>query len=281
MSYQHIRLQPISGSLGAIINGVDLRQPLNEGTYGEIKHALLENLVLFFRDQDLTPGQQIAFGRCFGDLHVHPFIPSLPGHKEIIVLKAKNGAEENLRLANAWHPDLSYTNDPPLLGILRSIRPPARGGDTMWVNLYRAYETLSPKMQEIVSGLSAWHDVTKTYRRQELQTDGGPERYAQTFKKAPPVLHPLVRVHPETGRKLLYISELTTTHIEGLHERESNALLQMLYQHIDWKELHCRFYWEKNSLAVWDNRCTAHYAVGDYSEPREMHRVTVIGKQLL
>ena len=281
MSYQHIRLQPISGSLGAIINGVDLRQPLNEGTYGEIKHALLENLVLFFRDQDLTPGQQIAFGRCFGDLHVHPFIPSLPGHKEIIVLKAKNGAEENLRLANAWHPDLSYTNDPPLLGILRSIRPPSRGGDTMWVNLYRAYETLSPKMQEIVSGLSAWHDVTKTYRRQELQTDGGPERYAQTFRKAPPVLHPLVRVHPETGRKLLYISELTTTHIEGLHERESNALLQMLYQHIDWKELHCRFYWEKNSLAVWDNRCTAHYAVGDYTEPREMHRVTVIGKQLL
>ncbi|MBN8279702.1 MAG: TauD/TfdA family dioxygenase [Gammaproteobacteria bacterium] len=280
MAFQHIRLQPISGSLGTIVHGVDLRQPLDDATYQEVKQALLDNLVLFFRDQDLTPGQQVEFGRQFGDLHIHPFIPSLADHKEIIVLKAKNGAEENLRLANAWHPDLSYTSDPPLLGILRAVRPPSRGGDTMWVNLYRAYETLSPKMQAIVGELSAWHDVTKTYRRQELHTPGGPERYAQTLKKAPPVLHPLVAVHPETGRKLLYLSELTTTHIEGLREKESNALLQMLFQHIDWKELHCRFYWEKNSIAVWDNRCTVHYAVGDYDEPREMHRVTVIGDRL-
>jgi len=280
MDYQNIRVQPLAGSLGAIIHGVDLRQPLPDDTYHEIKQALLDNLVVFFRDQDITPEQQIAFGRRFGDLHVHPFIPNLPGHKEIIVLRAKDGNTENLRLANAWHPDLSYTNEPPLLGILRSIKLPSRGGDTMWVNLYRAYETLSPRMQAIIGELSAWHDVTKTYRRQELQTDGGPERYDQTFKKAPPVLQPLVAVHPETGRKLLYISELTTTHIEGLREKESNALLQMLFQHIDWKELHCRFYWQKNSIAVWDNRCTAHYAVCDYTEPREMHRVTVIGDQL-
>lgn len=280
MNFQRIRLQPISGSLGAIVHGVDLRGPLDEATYGEIKQALLDNLVLFFRDQDITPQQHIDFGRRFGELHVHPFIPSLQGHKEIIVLKAKSGAEENLRLANAWHPDLSYTNDPPLLGILRSIRPPVRGGDTMWVNLYRAYETLSPRMQAIVGDLSAWHDVTRTYRRQELQAEGGPERYAQTFRKAPPVLHPLVGIHPETGRKLLYVSELTTTHIEGLREKESDALLQMLLQHVDWKELHCRFYWEKNSIALWDNRCTAHYAVGDYDEPREMHRVTVTGSTL-
>ncbi len=280
MSYQRIRLQPISGSLGAVIHGVDLREPLDDEQYQEIKRALLENLVVFFRDQDVTPEQQIAFGRRFGDLHIHPFIPSLKDHKEIILLRATSGAQENLRLANAWHPDLSYTNDPPLLGILRSVRAPARGGDTMWVNLYKAYETLSPRMQEIVGGLSAWHDVTKTYRRQELHTEGGPAQYAQTLKKAPPVLHPLVGVHPETGRRLLYISELTTTHIEGLREPESNALLQMLFQHIDWKELHCRFYWEQNSIAMWDNRCTVHYAVGDYTEPREMHRVTVIGQQL-
>lgn len=280
MTGQHIRLQPISGSLGAIIHGVDLRRPLDDDTYAEIRQALLDNLVIFFRDQDITPEQQIAFGQRFGELHIHPFIPNLEGHKEIILLRAKSGAQENLRLANAWHPDLSYTNDPPLLGILRSIRAPARGGDTMWVNLYRAYETLSPKMQAIIGELSAWHDVTKTYRRQELHTEGGPAQYAQTLKKAPPVLHPLVGTHPETGRKLLYISELTTTHIEGLREKESNALLQMLFQHIDWKELHCRFYWEQNSIAVWDNRCTVHYAVGDYTEPREMHRVTVIGDRL-
>lgn len=279
-TYRKISIQPVAGSLGAEIHGVDLRQPLDDDTYGEIKQALLDNLVIFFRDQDITPEQQIAFGRRFGDLHIHPFIPSLKDHKEIIRLTAKSGAEGNLRLANAWHEDLSYTYDPPLLGILRSVTTPSRGGDTMWVNLYRAYDTLSDRMKEIVETLSAWHDVTKTYRRQELQSEGGGERYQQTFRKTPPALHPIVGTHPETGKKLLYVSELTTTHIEGLTAAESDAILGMLFRHIDWKELHCRFYWRPNCIAVWDNRCTAHYAVRDYSEPREMHRVTVLGKVL-
>lgn len=278
MTYQHIRLRPIAGSLGAIVDGVDLREPLPPAIYTEVKQALLDNLVIFFRDQDITPAQQIAFGRQFGDLHIHPFIPSLPGHEEVIILRARSGAEENLRLANAWHEDLSYTYDPPLAGILRAVNPPSRGGDTLWVNLYKAFETLSPRLQEFVEGLSAWHDVTKTYRRQELQAEGGPDRYAQTHRKAPPALHPLVMTHPETGRKLLYVSELTTTHVKDLRARESDALLQLLFEHLRWPELQCRFWWEKHSLALWDNRCTAHYAVCDYTEPREMHRVTVVGK---
>ncbi|MBT8421491.1 MAG: TauD/TfdA family dioxygenase [Gammaproteobacteria bacterium] len=262
------------------MEGVDLAEPMDDETYAEIKHALLDNLVIFFRDQNITPQQQIAFGKRFGDLHIHPFIPALEGHDEIIQLKAKSGANDNLRLANQWHPDLSYTNDPPLLGILRGVTIPSRGGDTMWVNLYKAYETLSEPMQSFISGLSAWHDVTKTYRRQELQSEGGPERYRMTYEKSPPTLQPLVQVHPETGRKLLYISELTTTHIEGLNPAESDALLQMLFDHLNWKELQCRFFWRPDSLAIWDNRCTCHYAVRDYDEPREMHRVTVIGKVL-
>jgi taurine dioxygenase len=276
--YQRIRVLPVAGSLGAEIHGVDLAQPLDDATYGEIKRALLENLVVFFRDQDITPEQQIAFGRRFGELHIHPFIPSLKDHKEIIRLRATSGEQENLRLANAWHEDLSYTYDPPLAAILRSVTCPDRGGDTMWVNLYKAYDTLSETMKQFIGGLKAYHDVTKTYRRQELQKEGGTAQYWATFQKTPPALHPLVVTHPETGRKLLYVSELTTTHIEGLKPRESDALLQMLFEHIDWKELHCRFYWRKNSIAMWDNRCTAHYAVGDYTTPREMHRVTVIGK---
>jgi taurine dioxygenase len=280
MSPTRISAQPVSGSLGAEVSGIDLRQPLDEDGYAGIKAALLEHLVLFFRDQDITPEQQIQFGRRFGELHIHPFIPSLKDHKEIIRLRAPSGSEDNLRLANAWHEDLSYTYDPPLLGILRAVQVPDRGGDTMWVNLYKAYDTLSEKMQEIVGGLRAWHDVTKTYRRQELQQEGGAERYWQTFRKTPPALHPLVGTHPETGRKLLYVSELTTTHIEGLSARESDALLGMLFRHIDWKELHVRFYWRKHSMAVWDNRCTAHYAVTDYTQPREMYRVTVLGKTL-
>ncbi len=276
-SYSRITVTAVAGSLGAEIGGVDLRQPLDPATYAEVRQALLDNLVIFFRDQDITPQQQVDFSRQFGELAIHPFIPSLKDHKEIIVLKAKNGEVENLRLANAWHEDLSYTYDPPLAGILRSVVCPDRGGDTMWVNLYRAYDTLSQRMKDFIGGLSAWHDVTKTYRRQELQQEGGGERYAQTFKKSPPALHPLVVTHPETGKKLLYVSELTTTHIDGLRERESNAILEMLFRHVDWKELHCRFYWRKNAIAMWDNRCTAHYAVGDYTTPREMHRTTVMG----
>jgi len=277
-TYKRISLQPISGSLGAIVNGVDLREPLDDELYAELKQALLENLVIFFRDQNITPEQQIAFGRRWGELHVHPFIPGLDGHDEIIQLKAEGGENPYLRLSNAWHPDLSYTDDPPLAAILRGVQIPPRGGDTMWVNLYKAYETLSDKMKAFVGDLSAWHDLTHTYRREELQSKGGAERYAATFEKSPPILQPLVQVHPETGRKFLYLSELTTTHIDGLAPRESDAVLKMLLDHLDWKELHCRFYWEPNSMAMWDNRCTCHYAVRDYDQPREMHRVTVLGK---
>lgn len=277
MTYENITLRPISGSLGAEIHGVDLAGELDDKTVAEIKQALLDNLVIFFRDQDITPDQQIAFGRRFGELHIHPFIPSLPGHPEIIRLWAESGDEDNLRLANAWHPDLSYTNDPPLAAILRAKQVPSRGGDTMWVNLYKAYDTLSDRMKEIIQDMKAVHDVTNTYRREELQQEGGAERYWNTFQKAPPVEQPLVKIHPETGRKLLYISQLTTTHIVDLRPQESDAILQMLFKHLEWKELQCRFYWEKDSIAMWDNRCTAHYAVRDYTEPREMHRVTVLG----
>jgi taurine dioxygenase len=280
MDYQHISLQPISGSLGAIVKGVDLREPMSDEVYAEVKRALLENLVIFFRDQEITPQQQIEFGRRFGKLHVHPFIPALEGHDEIIQLKAASGENPYLRLSNAWHPDLSYTVDPPLGAILRGVTIPSRGGDTMWVNLYKAYDTLSDKMKEIVSDLVAYHDLTKTYRPEDMRTAAGAARYAATYEKSPPVEQPLVQVHPETGKKLLYLSQLTTTSIKGLHPRESDAMLNMLFEHIDWKELHCRFYWEPNSIAMWDNRCTCHYAVRDYDEPREMHRVTIIGDAL-
>lgn len=273
-----LQLRPVSGSLGAIVDGVNLADGLDDDLYAAIRQALLDYLVLFFPGQAITPAQQVAFGRRFGELHLHPFIPSLEGHPEVIRLKAASGAHEMLRLSNAWHEDLSYTPDPPLAGILRAVRVPSRGGDTMWVNLYKAWETLSPTMQSMLEGLSAWHDVTKTYRRQDLQREGGAEQYWKTFRKTPPTLQPLVQAHPETGRRLLYVSELTTTHIEGLSERESEALLGFLFRHIDWKELQCRFSWSRDTVAIWDNRCTAHYAVRDYDEPREMHRVTVIGK---
>ncbi len=278
MTYEHIEVRPVSGSLGAEIHGVDLSQKLDDQTYSEIKQAWLEYLVLFFRDQDITPDQQIAFGRQFGELHIHPYIPSLEGYPEIIALGAGSGKKDSLRLSNDWHIDLSYTNNPPLTAILRGVEVPERGGDTMFVNLYKAYDTLSDPMKEFLGDKVAYHDVTKTNRRQDLQSEGGTEGYKRSFTTTPPTEHPIVKTHPETGKKLLYISELTTTHIKGLNQNESDAILNMLFKHIDWKELQCRFYWQKNSIAMWDNRAVAHYAVRDYDQPRLMHRVTVLGE---
>ena len=251
MPYETITVTPISPVIGAGISGIDLRQPLGNQAFAEIHRALLEHLVIFFRDQDIDWEQHKAFGRRFGELHIHPFIPSLEGYNEIIQLKAKSGANDNLRLANQWHPDLSYTPDPPLAAILRGVTVPSRGGDTMWVNLYKAYETLSEPMKEFISGLSAYHDVTKTYRLQDLQTKGGAERFWATFQKSPPMLQPLVQAHPETGRKLLYISELTTTYIEGLNPAESDAIIKMLIDHLNWKELQCRFFWQPKISPAW------------------------------
>lgn len=278
MKYERLEVRPVAGSLGAEISGVDLSEELDSRTVAEIKQAVLDNLVIFFRDQDITPEQQIAFGRRFGDLHVHPYIPNLEGYPEIIALQGGAVKGENVRLANDWHIDLSYTDNPPLAAILRGVEIPERGGDTMWTNLYKAYDTLSDKMKDILEGMVAYHDVCKTARPQDLQSEGGLERYRRINSTTPPAEHLIVKTHPETGKKHLYISELTTTHIKGLNKNESDAILNMLFKHIDWKELQCRFSWEKNSIAMWDNRSTAHYAVGDYDQPRCMHRVTVLGE---
>ncbi len=278
MKYERIEVKPYGGELGAVVSGVDLSQEMNDQIYTEIKQALLENLVIFFQNQDITPEQQISFGRRFGELHVHPYIPHYKNYKEIIELAADAGHTGNNRLANEWHVDLSYIQDPPLAAILRAKIVPQRGGDTMWCNLYKAYDTLSDTMKDMLEGLVAVHDVTKTYRRQELHKESGTKMYAHSNKTTPPVEHDVIKVHPETDKKFLYVSELTTTHIKGLHEHESDSILKMLFEHINWKELHCRFHWEKNSIAMWDNRATVHYAVQNYCAPRHMHRVTVLGE---
>lgn len=278
MAYERITVTPYGGALGAEISGIDLNDEMDDHTYHEVKQALHENLVIFFRDQDITPDKQTDFGRRFGELDIHPFIPCLPGHKEIIQLQADSGKEDRLRLSNEWHIDLSYTDNPPLAAILRAVDVPERGGDTMWVNLYDAYETLSEPIKNMLEGLNVVHDLCKTYRRSDMLEEAGRKMYENSTLKTPPIAHPIVQTHAETGKKLLYVSELTTTSIEGLHPNESDAILDMLYEHINWKELHCRFYWEPNSIAMWDNRCTAHYAVRNYTESREMHRVTVLGK---
>ena len=187
MNYNEIEVKPVSGNLGAEIYGVDLSKPINDSTLAEIRKALLEHLVIFFRDQNITPDQQKDFGRRFGELHIHPYIPTLEGHPEIIELRSReDGPAEMSYQSNAWHTDLTYTHEPPMGSILFAQHAPPAGGDTMFLNLYKAFETLSPKMQDFVSGLTAVHDITVSMPADFMAQPWAPKQLESLHKKTPP-----------------------------------------------------------------------------------------------
>lgn len=275
-----ITITPLAGALGAEISGADLTQPLDAETFGEIHQALLDHLVIFFRDQALTPEQHIAFGERFGELHVHPYIPNLDDFPQIIKLEsADNGPGEMAYQSNTWHTDLTYSAKPPMGSILHALHVPEAGGDTMWNNLYAAYEGLSEPLRAFVDGLSAIHNIVVSMPADFMEQNWAPKQLARLHENTPPVTHPVVRTHPETGRKCLFVNRNFTSHIVGLHRSESDALLALLYAHIEQPEYAVRFKWRKHSLAMWDNRCTQHYALVDYRSKRTMHRVTVCGNE--
>jgi taurine dioxygenase len=265
-----IEVMPLSPVIGAEIRGVDLSRPLGDQTFREIHEALLRHLVIFFRDQKIDIDQQKAFGRRFGELHIHPTAPSAPGHPEVLVVKAD--AHSKAVAGNRWHTDVSCDVEPPMGSILHMRELPAVGGDTMFASMYAAYEALSQPTQVFLSGLKAWHESEHVLRGtlgQKLH--GGAEEY-------PRALHPVVRTHPETSRKCLYVNSGFTTRIEGLGEKESRALLDMLFDHVRTPEFQCRFRWQQNSVAFWDNRSTQHYALWDYfPHSRLGYRVTICG----
>jgi taurine dioxygenase len=273
-----IEIKPVAGNLGAEIHGIDLSRPLNESAYKKIRQALLDNCVIFFRDQDITPEQQIAFAGQFGELQVHPYIPTLEGYPEIIELRSnEDGPAAMSYQSNKWHTDMTYTPDPPLGCVLYGKEVPPAGGDTMFLNLYRAFDTLSPAMQAFVSTLTAVHDITVSMPADFMAQSWAPKQLESLHKKTPPIEHPVVRTHPETGKKCLFVNSNFTSHIKDINRNESDALLDMLYEHIAKPENVCRFKWETGSIAFWDNRCTQHYAVNDYHALRVMHRVTICG----
>jgi len=244
----------------------------------EINQALLNHGVIFFRDQDITPEQHIAFGRGFGKLDIHPFIPHLEGFPEIIQLGGKTlGPSKYARNANVWHTDLTYRQEPPLASILHGLQVPESGGDTMFADLCAAYEGLSDKMQHMLSGLVAVHSIAQTKTRQEISSLNEVKQLQWSLENVPPGEHPLVCTHPETGRRVLFVNRYFTSYIKDMHEHESTALLEMLHGHINHPEYQCRFRWRAHSIAMWDNRCTQHYALADYKQIRRMHRVTVCG----
>jgi taurine dioxygenase len=268
--YETITIDKLTPIIGAEVGGVDLSQPLSNRQQDEIHRALAENLVIFFRDQALTPQQHMAFGRLFGDLHIHPAAPHEPGMPEMMIIHSdKNSPRAN---GEGWHTDVSCETEPPMGSILHIEKCPPRGGDTLFASMYAAYEALSDRMKRYLDGMTAIHDGEPVYR-------GLFKDYGVADKPSyPNAEHPVVRTHPVTGRKSLYVNAGFTSRLVGVPRDEGDAVLRYLYQHMENPLFQCRFRWRDNSVAFWDNRCAQHRAMWDYwPHTRSGHRVTVKG----
>jgi alpha-ketoglutarate-dependent taurine dioxygenase len=269
------RVLPVAGALGAEVAGVDLSADLDEETVTALRQAWLEHLVLFFRDQDLPPARFLAFARRFGEPIEYPFVKGLDDFPEIIpVLKLET---ERVNFGGIWHSDTAYLDVPPMASLLLTRAVPPPPADTEFANMYRAYETLSKGMRRLLDGLvavnsSAAADVSRT--REDRLKDSARADARKEYAAA----HPVVRVHPETGRRALYVNVAHTVRFEGMTEEESAPLLQYLYRHQVRPEFTCRFRWRPGSLAFWDNRCAQHNAINDYQGHRRLlHRITLAG----
>jgi len=278
--FRHIGVERIAGSLGAEIEGVDLAQDLPEEVLAEIRQALLDNLVIFFRDQRLTPERQLAFARRWGEIHLHPYMQGMADHPEILEIVKTPADKKNF--GGSWHSDQMFTAKPAMGTILYAKEVPSAGGDTLWTNQYLAYESLSEGMRRMLDPLRAVsrgdnfssHDG-KT--RKEYYADKISMKVKDPGETQTVTTHPLIRTHPETGRRALFIGG-HVHRFEDLTEQESRPLIDFLMQHSTRPEHTCRFRWRTGSLAFWDNRCTQHFAINDYpAETRIMHRITICG----
>ena len=271
--YSHIDVHPVSGALGAEIKGVDISIPLEAEVVSEIRDALLKHLVIFFQNQVITPRQQLNFAKQFGIPMEYPQLKGLPDCPLVTeVIKLEH---ETLNFGGVWHSDTTYLQQPPMASLLYAIEIPPYGGDTLFSNQYMAYETLSDGLKKTLSELVAVNTSSKpevSMTREDRMREAGMELNILSAS------HPAVRTHPETGNKALFVNKAHTTHFKDWKESESKSLLEFLFQHQVRTEFTCRFRWEKNSLAFWDNRCVQHNPVNDYQGFRRiMHRVTIAG----
>tara|TARA_R110000850_G_scaffold51771_3_gene125609 strand:- start:184 stop:1065 length:882 start_codon:yes stop_codon:yes gene_type:complete len=277
-TYHHIQVQPLAGSLGAELLNVDLSR-LSEEVFKEIHQALLEYSVIFLRDQTLTPEEHKAFGQRFGTLNIHPTYEPLPGHEEILAVVKEKDAKHNI--GDTWHTDVTFLPTPPMGSILYAREIPPYGGDTLFANLSMAYDALSDGMKQMLEGLNAVHSNAYLLGGKDGSEDRNQSRSTklrEDKRQELTAVHPVVRTHPETGRKCLFINEAFTQRFENMTREESQPLIDYLVRHATRPEFTCRFRWEKGSIAFWDNRCTYHYALNDYhGYRREMHRVTING----
>lgn len=271
-----IDIHPLSPALGAQISGVDLSLDLTGEQRNVIERALLDHQVLFFRDQPITPQQQARFAAHFGDLHIHPIYPNVPEQPEVLILDT---TVTDVRDNAIWHTDVTFLPMPALGAVLSAKQVPAYGGDTLWASGIAAFEALSRPMQTLLDGLTATHDFTRSFPLERFgNTAEDLARWEETRRKNPPLSHPVIRTHPVSGRKALFVNEGFTTRINELEAAESEAILKLLFAHGTRPEFTLRWRWQANDVAMWDNRVTQHYAVDDYRPQRRvMHRATILG----
>jgi len=268
-----IEAKRIAGALGAELGGVDVSKPLSKGDLAEVKRLWLEHLVIFFKDQKLDEKQYMAFAGQFGEPVEYPMVKGLPGFPKIIEVKKLE--HERIPFGGIWHTDTAYLERPPMASMLLAREVPPAGGDTLFANMYLAFDSLSPGMKKLLEGLKAVNSSTKADASKTRE-----DALKASAEKARDFLaeHPVVRTHPETGRKALYVNSGHTVRFAGWTEEESAPLLQFLFSHQVKPEFTCRFSWQPGSIALWDNRCAQHNPVNDYHGYRRvMHRITLAG----
>jgi taurine dioxygenase len=273
--FRHIEVKPEAGAIGAVIDGLDLSRNLSDEEVGEVRQALLDHLVIFFRDQEITPQQQLDFVSRFGEPDIYPFVKGLDGFPMITPVLKKE--DETVNFGGLWHSDTVYQQTPPMGTVLYAKELPPFGGDTLFANQYMAYETLSAPLRDMLDGLTGINSAASkavSATRQDRVDDGGTGLNAKN-KVAE---HPAIRTHPETGRKGLYVNKAHTIGFKELSDEESAPILQFLFQHQVRPEFCCRFRWEPGSIAFWDNRAAQHNPVNDYHGYRRLlHRITIKG----
>ena len=271
-----LSIERLTKAIGAEVSGVDLAKDLDEATVAAIRRALLDHQVLVFREQDLTPESHIAFARHFGEIKHPPVRTAHGGPPEINVIDQTSPRGEG---ADNWHADNTYTRTPPMGSLLRVLELPSVGGDTAFASMTAAYEALSPPIQALCRELTAVHDVTRSLTK-AIANGHSIANLAEMQAALPPVEHPVVIAHPETGAPALFVNVNSTTRLVGLGERENETLLHFLFEHVKSPEFQVRVKWDTRTLVFLDNRCTQHYAVPDYDERRVLHRVAIEGTPL-
>jgi taurine dioxygenase len=279
-SYSLIDIRPLSGAIGAEIQGVDLNKVISKEQFLEVKSAFGQYGVIFFRDQNLSPEKEIAFAENWGKININRFFTNVEGYPKIAMVLKEPDQKKNI--GSTWHTDQTYDEEPAMGSILFAHEVPKNGGDTMFSSMYDAYETLSDGLKHTLTGLNARHSSRHVFGGSRAQRDDDTVGRIKNAEAAnQDAIHPVIITHPETGRKALYVNPVFTLGFEGWADAESKPLLEYLYLHASKPEFTCRFKWKAGSIAFWDNRATWHLAINDYhGERRLMHRITIEGKKI-